>query len=737
MPPRSQPRRRQPAQSNRGAVAENESAEPLAAPSSKEALAQGEREGQDASMEAGLSDAPGKQIPGVSNPDLPASRPTTTAGSPPPRHPVQRLTSVLPRNSPNTASPPGAASGADGRSSGLKFKPKSFIRRSKEEREAVEKAEADRRATRQAAENASSTNDRGGYYSRGRGRGGSATMSKWKNDRLNLNNQATGHLGGSTREEGFPNTRARGGGWGRGGGGGAGVGRSGPFDPSESNSTKPGSRVKPEPNVKPETDRDGDVVMGSSSNSKPRRTKIKKEDQAPTYVSSEGELDSDGAERVNIEEINLITPEDTEDEDPQQSSVSRGKRPEASNSLKPIRIQREDHVERAVGVNTDASSLTSAELRRKAKERNEAGGSLFIAEDDENVILSSTKTKSRRKPRDLEFVRDERRWKGVYEDEDDKNSIVKIKDEPKDDDEVMVVDEPVRGKEPEADPMAVDEEEATKIVPLSSMLDNENAPKSVATLEESLQAPEEESIPQLVVRRPRAGGYRYPKPIKASEESDKILAELEELTSLLSDDQAESSSSGPAPSAKGLDDDGDIRKKQETKDIHFEGVEQQVYLIQLPPVIPSLRDESKPEDKKKVKTETPKPAPTINPFSTHIKDEPNIKSDPDEPQAAERLENAYTVGALTPTTGQAGMLTVYAMGSMLAAWGGMSFEISQEGNGLGLAQEVLITEFASAVTKVEDESRWEEQVDIGAKGWAFGRMQPGFVCVPEWGSLLA
>lgn len=703
-------------------------------------------------------------------PEPPSSAPTALADSPPPRRSIQRLASVLPRNSPN----PTAGDDSENRPA-LKFKPKSFIRRSKEEREAVERAEAERQAARLAAERGG---DRGGHHGRGRGRGGFGEMNRWKNERFNLSHEASGHLGGATIQERTTSGRGRGG-YGGGGGGGGGHGgggggrsvgggnrdaRLGTIDPSEPNSANPSTCVKREPTVKPQKDRDGNATITSStSRSKPRRTKVKKEDQAPTYVSSEGEFDSEGGKKVDIERINLVTSsEDSDDEALIRSEVSKGKQRQrtahiAYNTLRPVRIQRQEHVERAVGVNTDASSLTSAELRRRAKERAEAGGSLFMPEDEAEII-AAPKAKNRRKPKDVEFVRDERRWKGVYQDEDGKEGIVKIKDEPQDDDDVMVVDAeepkddgstmvadtetPMPNRDPET--MNIDEEENG--VPLHTAIQEplpeaEETLRVIEDLEKSGEAPEDEIPPQPEEIHPKLGrfvrlGYEL-----TTEQRDELLAELDEVWTTEDDEETQLSTSKPGPATKGHDDKEDEDIANES--IFMDDVEDRfAYIFQLPPIIPSLRDILKKpavpikEEKKKGKSVTIEDPKSSNPFN--VKEEPDIKPDRDVLANDNAIPNAYIAGGLNHPDGCAGVLSIHKRGQMRAYWGGMSLDVSKSGSGENVNQELMMTEYASEMVKVEndEDQKWEEKVDVGQKGWTMGQTQLGYKCVPEWGSLL-
>ena len=732
------PRPRQSARKNPDTAREHESMEALSAPSLKEALVNDDNEMHGTSGNTESTNEPEIQPEGSATRDVPASTPSVVAGSPPTRRPVQRLKSALPRNSLNPASDSNAANGSDLRPNSLKFKPKSFIRRSKEEREAEEKAVAERRAARQAAERTSSTSDRGGYYGRARGRGprgGFGDMNRWKNERFNLSREASGHLGGATIQDAATSKNRRGGGF-----------RSGISGPSESASIN-GTSCAKEPTVKPEKDRDGDVVMRSST-SKPKRTKVKKEDQGPTYISSEGELDSDGGERVNIEDIstiNLVSSEDEEDDSAQQSQMSKGERRDATlrvtgSHLMPVRIQRQEHVERAVGVNTDASSLTSAELRRRAQNRAEAGGSLFLPEVDEPDVLSATKPKIKRKPRDVEFVRNERKWKGVYQDEDDEEGMVRIKDEPNDDRDVVMIDKPPGDEE--AVPISL--ENIANTITQRTEKDRNGTLTPGASLQDLSEAPEADPLLQPGEKLRRIKGYHGLRPVQMSEEEeeDDIFAEIAEIVLLKSGVPMDTSSLELPPSTKVINDDDDLDMVREDSYFQKAGKEE-VYLFQLPPVVPSLRDvskvTSKSEDKKKTKA-VPVEAPTSSapnhPFAAQVKDEPNIKPDPDAFIHETAVPYAYTSDSFHAIGGRGGVLSIHAKGSMLATWGGMSFEIRKEGTGAELAQELMMTEFEIAVTKVEDESRWEEKVDVGRKGWAMGQMHPGHVCIPEISDLL-
>ena len=582
-------------------------------------------------------------------------------------------------------------------------------------------------------------------------------MNRWKNERFNARREASGHLGGATIRE----RPARG--RGRGGGRGGGVGPvrdevvvvdDEAAEPAESMLAKSRRRVKKEQAVKPEKDKDGNVVMTSSnSKTKPKRTKIKKEDQAPIYVSSEGEFDSDGGKKRNIEEINLVTSsEDEEDAQQRKSDISKDKQPEREaqipvDTLRPVRIQRQEHVERAVGVNTDASSLTAAELRRRAKERAEAGGSLFMSEDEAEVG-ATPKTISRRKPKDVEFLRNERRWKGVYQDEDERDRPMSVKQEPKDDDDAMIIDTetpmPVVSQEPRPEAMAVDFEDGG--VPLRTAIDEQipdaaETQKIIADVENAGKAAEEEILPQPDERQQQAFGYLYRKRRLTVEQRDALQAEMDEL--FLSEDDMTPTLTNSTPAQASQEDKADLPFS-----------ETGCHIFQLPPLIPSLRDRNKrvlipnPSTRKPSKSKSPKPisSTSTNPFIVTPKqeedgggEEEDILDTKHSPSLLHPASHphTYTARTIALPPGLAGTLTVHADGRMRASWGGLGLEVHSVGSEGGVNQEVVLTAWERAVVKVEGEERWEERVGVGKRAWAMGRTEggAGWFCMPDLGGL--
>ncbi|EEP79953.1 predicted protein [Uncinocarpus reesii 1704] len=107
------------------------------------------------------------------------------------------------------------------------------------------------------------------------------------------------------------------------------------------------------------------------------------------YGGGSGDVSSDeGSDygpRFSIDQINISS-----DSEGETADVGKGKAPAkmasaGSRGLRPIRVERQEHVERTVDINTEASSSKSAELRRQAKEKAGKDDSLFVESDDEVI----------------------------------------------------------------------------------------------------------------------------------------------------------------------------------------------------------------------------------------------------------------------------------------------------------------------------------------------------------------
>lgn len=699
MPPKIQPRRQQPARgAGRAKVAEEPQKESVALDNNQQNVSLG--------SETGASD----QSPSQDVAQTPQPASTAAAAAGPPR---RRLASLHLRKKGGSNA---TSEVSDSRSVGLKYQPKPYVRPSKAEREATEKAVEERKQSRLAEGivPTSSSGGRGGFHGRGVRGLYSGGMNRFSS------REASGHLGGSSVSERGRKKSARGGGL-----------FSRVSIPSES--TKSGSLgLKMDSTVKPEKDKDGDVVMGGATARK--RQAIKQEERGPTYISSDEESDATEGPRVNIEHINLISDDDTDTEKPEASNHDTRIEPEKENkipawNLKPIRIDRHEHVERAVAVaiNTDASSLTSAELRRKAKERGDAEGSLFLADNDEPEVSKTSKVKRRSKPKDIEFLRNERRWKGVYQDDDDQDLDAAIKLEPKDDDP-MILDDLDRGDAPET----------------SLAADSEAVGPEVTGAGDRGDPSTEDAISLQKQKRSQTTKSKLTRPVLQTEEDRQEWARYEEDLRILGEEL------GPiktdADTVEALGEDGKPSTENDSPKEIKDKREGLVYLFQLPPIMPQLLTAAemeilhkpKQEDKPSEQKDKDKKPRTYKSAATDSKP----KSEHTEPLSTEpKSPHAFTAPDPSRPVGCVGKLRVYDSGRVMATWGGASLEVGRSGEG-GLLQEVLMTDYERTMVKIDEgakekgKERWEEQISLGKNGWAVGQLAGGFVMVPDWARMV-
>ena len=592
----------------------------------------------------------------------------------------------------------------------LKYQPKAALRRTKDERVAMELQEAQRQATRQRIESVKSTGS--AYRGQGRGRGGMSNVSQWKKGRELAEWQASGVMGGETTREKPPRVR-------RGGGnvGGSSQRVSSPNSKEGEQATPPkkrGGKVKKESGADGamEKDDDGDVVMSLNRSRRKNanaKSSIKWEDEQPEFPVENVRWDDEEGPKLEIAQISLISDDESLNNDDTAKDKRREKTPLPDGfQLRPVRLERHEHVEPQFGINTDASSLTSAELRRRAKSRNEVEGSLFLPEEDTAQVIGSTK-KAGRKPRDVEIVRHERKWKGVYEDAEN-DEYVFIKSEPPEDDVAM--SEVIAGGND--DVMEIDNEQATRGAAPTAPPDG---PAAIGR---------DDDIPTRDMRRPKAPGYLNPQPPQSclTEEEDEDLAKMVSIFKELQQDQHQSemeiTTSSPSPT---LDHDlADLKGNTRR--------EGRVFLLQLPPILPTLRDASKMPKPLKPEKGYPLPDPAFH----H-----GIKPDPDTKSATSSLPPPTNNVLSSLQAGCPGSFMIYETGHMRASWGGLDLEIEAT-RPAGCAQEVLVHGFDRVVTKVEDQAedrgKWEDVITCGDSAWSMGSVEGGFTAGLDWGGLL-
>ena len=626
------------------------------------------------------------------------------------RRPVQRLSSLR-----GSAAAAASNSTSGSRSAGLKFQPKSVVRRSREDREAQERLEEERRIERAranvATDGSASRRGRGGF------RGG---MSGWKTERRG--GGASGFLGGKTVAE---SSGQRGGGGRRGGRG----------EVAERNAKDVGGTgvVKRETASAMDLDDKHEKSSTAKSNKSSKRKKgdpkIKSEDKVPVHITTDDE--DDEGPRINIENINLVSDEESADEAQAASTTAQGKQRARSVktpgwALKPIRLDRQEHIDRSAGINTDLT-LTSAQLRQKAKEKTEAEGTLFVSEDE----AESTKTKPKRqvkKGKDVEFVRDGRRWQGVYQDEDDHaQDTTAIKKETTDDDEAMVLDAP---------------EATSGIAHEDTTMRDSTLSEQATNVLEGGAAGDELPVPARPKRR-RKPLFRPTKPVLQTKEDREEWARYEDDIHALGEELGNMSTVTISSLQGAVDADGDLAMAGEGEENAGDGDEKDrrqglVYLFQMPPVLPSLIS-AEPAAETAADVDTmmdanvdaaampPPPLPPLQSSSTPSstpktakKSQPTIKIE-DDPSQREYVPNAVMAEDKAKFEGQVGTLRVYGSGAIGLGWGGTEFELAKGGEG-ELLREVVVAEVG-------------EQGKPERTGGSMGQVTGGFVVMPYWEGL--
>ncbi|KAL8671903.1 MAG: hypothetical protein Q9168_003614 [Polycauliona sp. 1 TL-2023] len=689
---------------------------------------------------------------------------TSTDISTPPRQPVERLASLnLNKRSASKQSIETQQPANPEIPRRLKVQPRSAVRRSKEEREATEKAEADRIQARLAANSTSSSviGSRGGAQSQGIARGGlGGTPRQWQSERY-ATSGAAGFLGGATPAEDKRRrevaSRSR----------GTGRARMSTDLLRETLDTKPTPKVKREAGAKKgkARDKDGDTIMGGNSSEKKKSVQVKKEHGDLADESSDDdffELEDEG-KKIDIERINLVSEDEVSDESDKGKGPARERtpRPPGSSLMLPIRIDRHDHEERIVSVNTEASSSTSAELRRRAKARGQAQGSLFLPETLGSIEDRPATGKSNTKGRDVEFVRNERKWQGVYQDEDD-NDNPDIKEEPNDDDTAVAIDEAPSSSQTVTQDIIThggtsgSEDHAAPVHPRPST-----------------RSPPAEVHPKP---RPKSRGskaLRRRKPVLQTEEDHQEWQRYKRDILLLEDHLRMPSHDGQ-PRDPDPDADGDIKIRDADAATASDRKHNTSFLFQLPPTLPDVMDphilrkgkikrrpvevvaEVEAHDASSTTTETPKTKP-----GSDTKSKPSASSSLADSKPVTVDSSATILPASSPASkirsthalppqptnplplGRLGNIKLDSTGFPSANWtSNFRLDLGRASD-YGALQELVLLKSeiidlppkkeAKGVVKQEEGAIKEEGLGVSEKkAWAVGQMGGGFVMGPDW-----
>ena len=617
----------------------------------------------------------------------------------------------------------------------MKFQPKAATRRSKEERDAIERAEKERAAIRQPGEEASGAIRRRGQAQRSNvsGRRAVERSGRAGSGRGEIRD-ASGPLGASVARPQRTRTKPS-----QNQDGHASQGETPPANTALKN--KRPSRVKRETADKNGIyQEDGLSTDGTKSAKRKRSSKVKKENDTQVELSSEDELDSDTVKKINVERISLVSSEEDENlaEPHKVSSVSRGKQREASpNSrnwmMRPVFMERQEHIERNPALSTDASFLSSAELRRRAKARHEANGSLFLSDDEEITVPQNVKSKTRRKPKDVEFLRDERKWKGVWVANDDSDDV-QVKAEPEEDENAVSAENSTGTVQPESESMelVLDDDQVRGVDTKSTQQSEDDGEDGLPLVMEYYQIQDDFAMSSLHRRVFEDSGDDRFADFVTEDGETAVDSAQKELRSLQEQYRAEHTHNTTEKS------NGGSHQNADNSHYHTRSNGQiQSHLIQLPPLVPSLREYGR--RKSSIKTEK---RPLVQVGPSDIENDEAIEEEPSNKHLASSQEperhSLYTQATSKLIYGEAGDFTFYASGKILATWGGVTLEIKREVQPSGQAREVFVTEHERVITK-EEKGNWEEMVKLGGQsksGSAVGSVKSTFVGTPEWATLL-
>ena len=561
--------------------------------------------------------------------------------------------------------------------------------------------------------------------------------------------------------------------------------------PVAQDSRSPG-KGKKSTRVKGEKGNESIRQVRSGALNRPRR--VKKEISNPGADASastdeEGE-ETDASERkLNIDFINLLS--DDEDNDSDAARELRDTPMETTDlgaaattaaepfnkpqhhsfaSFRPVRLQRQEYIDRPLeGIGTGASAgkyLTSAELRRRAKERTDAQGSLFMDDDDdlkENRKVGTWRHgKGRGKGRDLQVLGGKKVWKGAWGEDDDNETGegLTIKEESTDgmDVDIEAVNQVHNGGFAKSLPTAVERSSPIRqqwndpqpqssapiisgshqnvTVPNSNLQDRSSSDSECPIAASTHQSRRRSSISSrpLRLRKPKFQNREEELEWQRYEEDLLLMGTI--LRSGTANERTLSQGRGQqgvVPNAMNVDGE-DATKKEDHTD-HTPPTQPpatadakvgKIYMIQLPPLLPHM--------------DVPNPTSS----SALLSDNPSAEAGPsnhgdvvDRPQDDAVSAPAPTPLPLTPKThpsslqtGRVGFFRLHASSRVTMTWGDMLFALgrsaSDSGNaGRGSLQEVVVMNHDSDVKRTEEAKHDSTTLEKSSKSKEKGRSGQG------------
>lgn len=425
---------------------------------------------------------------------------------------------------------------------------------------------------------------------------------------------------------------------------------------------------------------------------------IKREAQDYGYISSDP--DENEGPRFNVDEIvNLVSSdEDTLSSGPASRASSahpKGKKSkQAPQGLIPVRVFRKEHKERTMGINTEASSATAAEIQKQRD-----AGVEVSAEDAIATVASKGKGKARMS-NDMETTTS-KPYKGMWRDVDSDSDLKKEKSR----EDVEMLDVAV---EDAADDTAVKEQPSSPELKKRAHRAKKVRRKSSST-------------------RPRWDA----KPALQTEEERQEWARIEADNDLIVSELRHTTMSTPAEGESGAAE-GSEAQMQESPDQKAD----RVYLFQFPPLIPDLVQA--PES---IKKEPSSPTMTLREVPAIAAENPTANALPGATAPAETPikieEDADQAESVGPSlaSGRAGKLQVHASGRVTLNWGGTSLCV-HKGMDARFLQDVLMMNVFHKSERSGVNGKPPREGAYGGEAMSFGQIRGKFVVTPDWDEIV-
>ncbi|KAI5290783.1 hypothetical protein KEM55_008502 [Ascosphaera atra] len=407
-------------------------------------------------------------------------------------------------------------------------------------------------------------------------------------------------------------------------------------------------------------------------------------------VSEASSEDESGTPRFSVEQINDVSELEEEDE-----GKIKGKTPERSirsalKGLRPERLPREEHVERAVGVNTEAAASRAAqakkEAKRKAVEEEEDESLFFRSEDDEEDYESEDEVE----------VTETRHLENKPEAQDETGA--RVKQEP--DTDLTLSDIPPAGQEPA--PTAVEKKKKKK----------SKKKAKAKQLRTQFQTEEER------------------------QEYERHTREVDELRrslgTMMTDDLR--TEEKPAEGAEPSEEDKQKQlRREEVEEIQRER-QQRLFLVQFPPMTPNLVDPAKRDAETAGGDVREVPAGQVK--------QENKDGDsplPSQPTSSNTNPLISATQNRLPA-GRAGKLQIHASGRATINWGGIQFELNR-GSDVSFLQDVIVMPeqkpvSGSATPSVVGGNTSSREGPPEKSVWAMSQVRNKFVVSPDWEAML-